>query len=96
VKNRNYFQPHYVYRIYDERRRCLYVGCSINPMVRIRFHRSKSWGGEIHHYDITEHVWRPAALAVERRETKRLNPIHNLVDTPRDPNLRANRERPAS
>ena len=93
MKTYRYREPHYVYRIYDEQRRCLYVGCSINPEARIRFHLSKPWGDQIHHYVVTEHVRRSMALDVERAETHRLDPLYNLVNTSRDPNLRANRQR---
>lgn len=82
MKPHRFREPHYVYRLYDEQRRCLYVGCTITPHVRIGFHVGKEWGHLIHSSLITEHVHKQAALKVEREEIVRLQPLYNLVHTP--------------
>jgi excinuclease UvrABC nuclease subunit len=37
--------PHYVYRCYDYAGRLIYVGCSVNPVQRVKQHRYTSWWG---------------------------------------------------
>lgn len=37
--------PHYVYRCFDASGRLIYVGCTVNPVARLRAHRRHAWWG---------------------------------------------------
>lgn len=71
--------PHYVYRCYDAQDRLLYVGCSYNPVARLRQHKSerKSWVSRVARTRMT--VWpdRRKALDMERLAIETEHPLHN-------------------
>jgi predicted GIY-YIG superfamily endonuclease len=57
---------HYVYRLFDQDGRLIYIGCTYSPEARIKQHRTTMWwGDQITRVKITVHPNKPAAHAVE-------------------------------
>ena len=75
-----------LYRFYDQAGTLLYVGISLNTLVRATQHRlSKPWWKSIARIEITDlgHMNREAAEAIERDVIVAERPLHNVVHTER-------------
>lgn len=57
--------PSYVYRIYDEFGRLLYIGCSVNPLQRLHGHDGKDWFDYARKVDVRGPWPRTMALQIE-------------------------------
>lgn len=71
--------PHYVYRCYAADGALLYIGCTNNPISRIRGHRKdQPWGDQIAYVRYTVFPDRRKALDVERGAIWNENPRYNI------------------
>jgi excinuclease UvrABC nuclease subunit len=68
-----------VYRHFDGDGRLLYVGCSLNPIMRLQQHRRSCWFDQIARVDIERHATRREALAAEATAIRLENPKYNSV-----------------
>lgn len=73
--------PHYVYRLFDADDGLLYVGCTHDLTMRMRYHHYRtSWIGEVTRTVVETHPDRRAALLAERAaivlERPRYNKTH--------------------
>jgi predicted GIY-YIG superfamily endonuclease len=72
-------QPHYVYRCYDSTDRLIYVGCTVNPVSRLREHRKNTWwAGQIARTRLIVFPDRTHALAKEREAIATEQPRWNV------------------
>jgi predicted GIY-YIG superfamily endonuclease len=86
--------PHYVYRMYDEDGRLLYVGISKTLATRLtQHHRDKPWAHEIASVTGKRYTSRDAARAAEIQAIGTEGPAYNVQD--RDKKADAHRERQA-
>lgn len=73
--------PHYVYRMYDEDGRLLYVGISKTLATRLtQHHRDKPWADEIASVTGKRYATRDAARAAEIDAIHKENPRYNIQD----------------
>lgn len=86
--------PHYVYRMYDEDGRLLYVGISRTMARRLtEHHREQPWAHEIASVAGKRYTSREAARAAEIEAIRTEGPAYNIQD--RDKKADAQREREA-
>ena len=76
---------HFVYQLIDSYGEVIYVGCSGDPMGRLRRHRKRPWG-----YRISDVLLRPCrdeatARAIEGDFIERFRPQYNIVGNPAAP-----------
>lgn len=70
----------YLYRHFDENQILLYVGVSLNPIVRLTQHRNKSkWFHAIRKIEIEVFKSRKEALKAETKAIEKEKPIYNKV-----------------
>lgn len=75
---RDYVPPVVVYRIFDIRGRLLYVGCSVNLLARIGWHRAnQDWWPDVASVTSVEFDTQVDALAVEREAIRTERPLYN-------------------
>ena len=73
--------PHYVYRMYDEGGRLLYVGISKTLATRLtQHHRDKPWANEIASVMGKRYTSREAARAAEIEAIQNEDPRYNIQD----------------
>src|SRR5262245_22952797 len=71
-------ERYHVYRHFDQGGRLLYVGCSLNPLCRLKVHKSmSSWFDRIARLEIERHPTKEAALAAEEQAVKIEKPEFN-------------------
>lgn len=71
--------PHYVYRLFDESGRLLYVGMTYDPRSRRLAHKSdKPWWDEVASWRLTIYPNRAHALRVEARAILTEDPAYNI------------------
>jgi predicted GIY-YIG superfamily endonuclease len=68
----------YVYRLFRQNGRLLYVGSAFDPSVRINQHRQTPWGYQIHHAHVREYDTEEAAREVERKAIREEKPLRNV------------------
>lgn len=76
---RDELRPHFVYRCYDTNGALIYVGCSVNPKVRVEGHRLNAWWGD--QIATTRNLVFPDADSALYRERKAIyieKPRHNV------------------
>ncbi len=81
-------RPTNLYRHYDSEGTLLYIGVSLNAIVRLSQHKTASgWFEQISRVEIEKFPSRAAALNAETEAIKREDPLHNvrLVATPPHP-----------
>lgn len=95
--DRDYVQPHYVYRCYDEAGRLLYVGCTVDVPHRILGHLhdqrrecSLLLQKYMHHHTVDPVVYAGfiAGGAAERKAIREEEPLFNIHHTRRPEWLR--------
>jgi hypothetical protein len=70
---------HYVYRLYDNESRLIYVGCSHEPEQRIKRHRSTQWWApQIAKVRVKVYPSRSAGLAAETEARNTEHPRWNI------------------
>lgn len=73
-------RPHVVYRCYDAEERLLYVGCTHDIAMRLRYHRrDTAWFGEVESVTSESHPNRVAALEAERQAIVTEKPSRNVA-----------------
>ncbi len=83
----HYTLPTYLYRLYDERNRLLYIGVTgdADASRRVKSHRRRqSWGADIAHWTVGDKPFpdRPTAHRAEGDAIKREKPLHNVIRFP--------------
>lgn len=74
---------HYVYRIYDEDGRLIYVGCTLNLFARLSAHTLNSWWAyQCSHVVAKVYPSKAAGRAVERAVIRTEKPRWNLNGRP--------------
>jgi hypothetical protein len=70
----------YVYRLWDDRDKCLYVGQTkqAHPLLRVMQHKSKSWWPDVIRVDYVEVCDLSLLDETEIRQIRDLNPVHNV------------------
>jgi excinuclease UvrABC nuclease subunit len=69
----------YVYRLFDNEGRLIYVGCSHDPESRIYMHRHKAWWApQIDRIKLKVFPDRQAAIEAEAKAIKEENPRWNI------------------
>lgn len=95
--DRDYVQPHYIYRCYDEAGRLLYIGCTADVTARIGVHLTTRHRGSsillqkyMHHYkvDLVVHAGLKAGESAERIAIRAEQPLLNIHQTGRPKWLR--------
>ena len=70
---------HYVYRLFDQQGRLIYVGCSYNPETRISQHRQTMWwANQIRRVKLTVHPNKKAGHAAEQEAIREVKPRWNV------------------
>lgn len=78
--------PHILYRLCDGRRRLLYVGITLNPLQRLRRHRStQEWWDQVREIYLEMHGSRRLLLIAEQEAIDAERPAYNLMGS--DPSL---------
>lgn len=77
--------PHFVYELYAADGTCLYVGCTLNLVQRLRQHSVKDWWPEIARAEANRHPDQAAGRAAERERIQALNPTRNQQFTDHNP-----------
>lgn len=71
-------RPHWTYMAYDESDTLLYIGCTNNPLTRLRTHKAKSrWFSEAVRVQWQRYVDYQSARAAEYELICALQPAHN-------------------
>jgi predicted GIY-YIG superfamily endonuclease len=69
----------YVYRLFDNEGRLIYVGCTHDPEARIAMHRNKAWWApQIDRIKIKVFPNRQAAIEAEAKAIQEENPRWNI------------------
>lgn len=66
-----------VYKVYDSEKELLYVGCSVDPVERIRTHKKTDWGSQIATYHSQECSSQEEAALIEAELIATLSPKYN-------------------
>ena len=69
----------YLYRHFNSKKELLYVGISVNPLIRTQQHKQKHWFNDIANITIKSYTSRKAVLLAEEKAIKQEKPKHNLV-----------------
>ncbi|MFF5773868.1 GIY-YIG nuclease family protein [Streptomyces californicus] len=78
-----YDGPTFLYRLYDDADRLLYIGVTCNPTSRWGGHRKdKDWWGQVARKDLTTYPNRSAALTAEQETIAAEKPLHNVQHNP--------------
>ena len=73
-------EPTNLYRHFAGDGRLLYVGISLNAIIRLAAHRTRSsWFDEIVRVEVERHPTRQAALAAELAAIRNEKPLHNIL-----------------
>jgi predicted GIY-YIG superfamily endonuclease len=67
-----------LYRHYDSAGNLLYVGVSLNALVRLQQHKTSHWCDDITRVDIQKFASRQEVLEAERVAITSENPVHNI------------------
>lgn len=67
-----------LYRHYDASNTLLYVGVSLNALVRLQQHKVSHWFDDITRVDIQKFASREEVLEAERVAITSENPVHNI------------------
>ena len=80
-RRKYYTTKHDVYRVYDENRTLLYVGCSINGFERIKQHKHERqfWWKYACTVDILQYPDKTTARGVEAKAIAEEHPIWNIA-----------------
>lgn len=74
--------PHWVYRLFDQSGRLLYVGLTTQPARRLARHRSsKAWWADVARVSWREYPCKLHGLGAEYWAIRRENPRYNRVGT---------------
>jgi predicted GIY-YIG superfamily endonuclease len=68
-----------LYRYYSEDGELLYVGISINPILRLQQHQQASWCEQVSHIDIERFESRAEALQAEAEAIRNESPAYNIA-----------------
>lgn len=71
-------RDHFVYWMYDEAGRTLYVGITRFPEQRLRQHRRKAWFPKVATKRMAGPFTKETARKLEREEQDELQPIHDV------------------
>lgn len=69
-----------LYRFYDGEMRLLYVGITIDPLLRWGKHRRARWWKNVRHITLEHHATRKAAKAAETRAIRDERPLFNRAE----------------
>jgi predicted GIY-YIG superfamily endonuclease len=83
LQRERWSEPHMVYELYDCKGDPLYVGCTLDLARRLTQHAVKSWWRDVAEVHSRIYPDRDAALAVELRLIRELQPAWNFVGTER-------------
>lgn len=72
--------PHFVYRAFDEDGRLLYVGCTIDFLIRLREHRKSSvWYPLVDHWTVEDYPNFYVGRAIELRAIRTEGALYTPV-----------------
>ena len=80
--------PHFVYALHAADGTCLYVGCTINIVQRLKQHSVKAWWSEVALIEASSYADQASGRAAEKELIHLLNPAHNTAMTDHDQNDR--------
>lgn len=72
-----------LYRFHDAAGTLLYVGVTVNPVMRWQQHKRKPWWAQVASVSVEEHPYTNAALDAELVAIRTEAPLHNLRSIPR-------------
>jgi hypothetical protein len=68
-----------LYRHFDADGRLLYIGISLEPIIRLRRHRQSSWAADIRRIEVMTYPDRASAELAETNAIQSELPVHNVL-----------------